>query len=157
VVSAMVGTTARGRLRYSGWSCCSTEAKKLLRSMWRKPYRSGWAALDMRTQLLYSPVICLLCICSGPIARRSDLDRASWGSNSRNELGRALLQAATSSSEAMNQLLESEHRGVRGHIYKVAWKGLSIWRHTCAAFPRGSEWNGFEIVRSRVASDWVSG
>jgi len=34
------GTTARGRERNSGWSCCSTEAKKLLRSMWRKAKRS---------------------------------------------------------------------------------------------------------------------
>src|ERR1700692_4001134 len=42
VVSAMVGTTARGLPRYSGWICCSTDAKKLFRSMWRKRKRSGW-------------------------------------------------------------------------------------------------------------------
>src|SRR5262245_57963168 len=42
VVSAIVGTTARGLPRYSGCSCCSTDAKKLFRSMCRKPKRSGW-------------------------------------------------------------------------------------------------------------------
>src|ERR1035441_5493205 len=47
VVSAWVGTTASGRERNSGWSCCSTEAKKLLRSMWRKAKRSGWGAEGM--------------------------------------------------------------------------------------------------------------
>src|SRR5271163_4375694 len=46
VVSAKVGTTARGLPRYSGCSCCSTDAKKLLRSMWRKWKRSGWAGAD---------------------------------------------------------------------------------------------------------------
>src|ERR1035437_11058558 len=40
VVSACVGTTANGRSRYSGCNCCSTDAKKLFRSMWRKPKRS---------------------------------------------------------------------------------------------------------------------
>src|ERR1039457_6094820 len=40
VVSAWVGTTASGRSRYSGCNCCSTDAKKLFRSMWRKPKRS---------------------------------------------------------------------------------------------------------------------
>src|ERR1035438_5453873 len=40
VVSARVGTTASGRSRYSGCNCCSTDAKKLFRSMWRKPKRS---------------------------------------------------------------------------------------------------------------------
>src|ERR1700733_5893027 len=48
VVSAMVGTTASGRPRYSGCNCCSTDAKKLFRSMCRKPKRSGWSAVDTR-------------------------------------------------------------------------------------------------------------
>src|SRR5207244_4886599 len=46
VVSAMVGTTARGRSRYSGCNCCSTDAKKLFRSMCRKLNRSGWEVSD---------------------------------------------------------------------------------------------------------------
>src|SRR5882757_1439107 len=46
VVSAMVGTTARGRPRYSGCNCCSTDAKKLFRSMCRKLNRSGWRVSD---------------------------------------------------------------------------------------------------------------
>src|ERR1700756_4307815 len=47
VVSAWVGTTASGRLRYSGCNCCSTDAKKLFRSMCRKPKRSDWSWPDM--------------------------------------------------------------------------------------------------------------
>src|SRR5438270_12869491 len=51
VVSASAGTTATGRFRYSGWICCSTEAKKLFRSMCRKPKRavakSGWSSIAM--------------------------------------------------------------------------------------------------------------
>ena len=35
------GRRRAGLPRYSGWSCCSTDAKKLLRSMCRKPKRSG--------------------------------------------------------------------------------------------------------------------
>ena len=41
------GDDGEGLPRYSGWSCCSTDAKKLLRSMWRKAKRSGWAAWDI--------------------------------------------------------------------------------------------------------------
>jgi hypothetical protein len=47
------GVTASGLPRYSGWSCCSTDAKKLLRSMWRKPKRSGCRYSDVYTLCLY--------------------------------------------------------------------------------------------------------
>src|SRR5258705_12509301 len=46
VVSAIVGSTARGRRRYSGCNCCSTDAKKLFRSICRKLNRSGWRVFD---------------------------------------------------------------------------------------------------------------
>jgi hypothetical protein len=53
VVSAIVGTTASGRLRYSGCICCSTEAKKLFRSICRKPNRSGWEGVSGIRNLNY--------------------------------------------------------------------------------------------------------
>src|ERR1700742_4236719 len=59
VVSAMVGTTASGRLRYSGCICCSTEAKKLFRSMCRKPKRSDWKLSGIgEPDLSYSLFVC---------------------------------------------------------------------------------------------------
>src|ERR1700733_13829373 len=63
VVSAFVGTTASGRPRYSGCSCCSTDAKKLFRSMWREPNRAAGRVLDAGLSEFYS-----LCIC--PESRR---------------------------------------------------------------------------------------
>src|SRR5271163_1040697 len=53
VVSAIVGTTASGRLRYSGCICCSTEAKKLFRSICKKPNRSGWEGVSGIRNLNY--------------------------------------------------------------------------------------------------------
>src|SRR6185312_566544 len=46
-VSAIVPTTPSGLPRYSECSSCSTEAKKELRSIWRKPKRSGWGWRDI--------------------------------------------------------------------------------------------------------------
>ena len=41
------GRRPAGALRYSGCNCCSTDAKKELRSIWRKPKRSDWSTSGM--------------------------------------------------------------------------------------------------------------
>src|SRR5579883_347593 len=85
VVSAMTGTTATGRLRSSGRSCCSTDAKYEFRS--RKSQRTrGWLSLP---GWLWETMSAYIRILFAPLAESYTslfkiaseyLDHAAWSS-----------------------------------------------------------------------------